>query len=921
MIQNGLQLLGLLNSAGYSRAEMPLDDACSLVAPNNTGKTSLIAALQYVLIADGTRMNFGEHTREASRKFYFPGNASYVLAQLQQPDGEVVIGCVGKGHAHDYEYFAYKGPLNLDDFRTSDGSLVAQPQLKAHMATRGRAVHTYTPGEFSDGLYGRNRKRDDHEPNFNLFRLEHSAHVGVFQAVLARTLRLDRLTSSDVKRFLLEIFKHELTDAGIDFQAAWDRAFAQVNLDRAQYQAAESLQAHVLGLGEDLFGLLTLRGKVLAHRPIIDDLLRQWTSNYKVDRTALELQHDQLREQIDQLASRQSEFAVMRERAAHTIERIEEEQRREAELATTFALVTSRSPLEEHLAAVTGERDRLVTLIGNASGRSEAALRREIEEAQSRHTLATAALSSLDDNLYLQLVEAVGGEHAGTLARAAHPAVLTLPPSAFFLDPAALGSAAASVVDGASLRLPGLTIDTRQLPAAPMPASRDELEQAVAELDARLVRLHSELEVTMALEAAMRDRADYEGKIKAAEQQLLAFDEYQGLLAKHDVRAQRLQTLLGDRQELDRRLNQVKAEGTDLRDQEERVSTQMRALDADNREVERLRESRRDSGTTYDNLPHLPHHEWVQPITIPVRDLPSALASYTNDCTSMQALNASIRAGIAEAHAGGLTKFVGAADSGIEAEVQRMVNFVGALPHEAETLERAARLAVVDVSSALVDLRRSLDEMRSKMRDFNKLITQRKLSDLDVFKLELVEVPELVDAIDKLLATAKLADDGQSFALFNQKDVLSDDDLNRAKSILIHEGQQNNGLKLENLFRLEFKVAKHGQPVESFEDLEESASLGTILMAKLVIGLAMLHLMRDKRSPSQAVCYLDEAATLDPVNQTSLIETAREFGFSLIFASPLPLTTARYCVPIDSIGGKNQIARQRWQVIEAYDAA
>ena len=90
-------------------------------------------------------------------------------------------------------------------------------------------------------------------------------------------------------------------------------------------------------------------------------------------------------------------------------------------------------------------------------------------------------------------------------------------------------------------------------------------------------------------------------------------------------------------------------------------------------------------------------------------------------------------------------------------------------------------------------------------------------------------------------------------------------------------------------------------------------------MAKLVTGLALLHLMQDKRHRVQAVCYLDEASALDQRNQRSLIDTAGDFGFSLIFASPAPLVTARYCVPISSHGGSNHISRKHWQLIEPLD--
>ena len=137
MMQYGFQRLVMLGSAGYQRAELPLDAAVSLIAPNNTGKTSLINALQFLLIVDKRRMDFGAHDVEKSRRFYFPNNSAFILLEVALPTtGTVVLGCVGKGVSHDYEYFAYKGQLDMEDFRLPNGSVVTQPQLKAHLATR-----------------------------------------------------------------------------------------------------------------------------------------------------------------------------------------------------------------------------------------------------------------------------------------------------------------------------------------------------------------------------------------------------------------------------------------------------------------------------------------------------------------------------------------------------------------------------------------------------------------------------------------------------------------------------------------------------------------------------------------------------------------------------------------------------------------
>jgi hypothetical protein len=224
------------------------------------------------------------------------------------------------------------------------------------------------------------------------------------------------------------------------------------------------------------------------------------------------------------------------------------------------------------------------------------------------------------------------------------------------------------------------------------------------------------------------------------------------------------------------------------------------------------------------------------------------------------------------------------------------------------------------VAASLRELRDGLFAFKRRMREFNRKISGRQLSDLAVFKIEPEDETPLVEAIEMLISTAATVDSGETFELFNQQSVLDDDQLNRAKTLLIEEGNARHGLRVADLFRLRFWVGKADREPEALDDLDSGASNGTVLMAKLVTGLAMLHLMQDQRRPIQGVCYLDEALTLDARNQRSLIDTAAEFGFSLIFASPAPLTTVRYCVPIHRREGSNQISRLSWQIIEPLEA-
>jgi len=341
-------------------------------------------------------------------------------------------------------------------------------------------------------------------------------------------------------------------------------------------------------------------------------------------------------------------------------------------------------------------------------------------------------------------------------------------------------------------------------------------------------------------------------------------------------------------------------------------------LQQQHRQIEQRRHQRVDHEGPFAWLADLPHSPWLAQPEFALEQLAERLQTYQVDCRQLLELDEQIRHLLGEIHSGGLTKyqFVGEPES----EIVRLVEFAHHLPQEAEALEKKVRSAVVNVAACLRELRDGLFAFKRRMREFNRKISGRQLSDLAVFKIEPEDETILVEAIELLISTAATVDSGETFELFNQQSVLDDDQLNRAKTLLIEEGNARHGLRVADLFRLRFWVGKADREPEAFDDLDSAASNGTVLMAKLVTGLAMLHLMQDQRRPIQGICYLDEALALDARNQRSLIDTAAEFGFSLIFASPAPLTTVRYCVPIHTRNSSNQISRHSWQIIEPLDA-
>ena len=919
MIQYGFQRLALLNSAGYLRAEVPLDAAVSLIAPNNTGKTSLINVLQFLLIIDKRRMDFGAHDVDASRRFYFPNNSAYVLLEVALPaTGTVVLGCVGKGVGHDYEYFAYKGELSLDDFRLADGSTLQQPQLRDHMAQFGRTVFSYGASEFADALYGGRRRRNEHEPDFTVFKLDQSSNASIFQKVLTRTLRLDRLTSSEVKAYLLEIFRHDLPDASIDFKAEWDKAFAEVNAERAQYDAACRQRPLIAQLERDQGERLQLRGKILHFRPWIDNRLSEWDAYQRGEQAMLASQQQQLADEEDGLQDRDRALVEEASTARRQQEALKAQETRLAELGRTFSLIGARSTLEARLAEAKAAYDAQAAIVLQASGSSMQMIQREIRDNDREQTRLARELDTLADNLYLRLRAALDPAQLDTLNRALSSSAMTLSPAEFDLAPDALKSWLDSAAP-TKLPLPGLTVELSTLTPQHQQRSREDIQDHLHQLRARARQLEQQLAAAQALDAARARQIALEEARRKIEQELDAYDEYVRLQGSQADRHAELSRLASRLAEIEEFLTRSKVEAKRLRDASDAVRKQSSDLAEKHRQIVTLRARRGDDGPLFDRLPDLPHHPWLGSDGVELAELAEALQTYHQECRSLLQLDERIQGHVANLHAGGLTKYQFSDTP--EVEVDHLIGFAAHLAQEAEALERKARTAVVNVTACLRELRDGLLRFKSKMNQFNRLIGRRQLSDLAVFKIDPVDEAPLVEAVEQLISTAERAGSGETFELFNHQSVLDDATLNRAKTLLIEEGAARGCLRVEHFFRLEFIVGKTDRKPESFTDIDSAASNGTVLMAKLVTGLALLHQMKDKRHAMQAVCYLDEASALDQRNQRSLIETAEDFGFALIFASPAPLITARYCVPIATHAGQNVISRQAWQIIEPLEAS
>ena len=923
LAQYGFQKLVLLNSAGYSRAELPLDDSVSIIAPNNTGKTSLINALQFLLILNKQHMDFGAHSVENSKRFYFPDNSAYILLEVLLPSGMAVIGCVGKGLSHDYEYFAYQGSLDLDDYRLADGKLVAQPKLIARLFECGKLAKIYPQADLRALLYGNRQKQRADDPDLTIFPLEFTSQAATYQRILTRTLRLDKLDSREVKYYLLEIFKNDLQDRNVDFKSEWDKSFADVNYDKSQYDAVFRNQSLISDMEDSQQTRLLLRGKLILWRPLIEKGLNDWEDYNTSTSEELRLRLQTLEDEAVALEKRHEMIYQDRAEAKTTLKAQQKIEAYYQELIMQFQFVSDLAQLQNQRLLLQKQRDELVRSIGNAEQQqSQEAITRNIAKISKEKVDLNRQLQNVNNNLYLQLQKILPAESFELVTRLLSKSVLSLPVaqgSAVELnDETAFQSFAALLASRLSancLQLPGLLLDLSELEPNLFIKTAQELETEINDCERQLTELTSLLKTVETLSQQKQHQQKLEQQISE-----LLVDEknFEELLLLKLSALERLQGI----EALQQKLVLLEQEESGLAEQKKSILLAQEKHKSDQKELQSqfqriniARQQRLDQQFPFTSLEQLPHLPCMESTELAMPTLADCIETYNRDCQKLKQIEEQLNGHLSQLHRDGLNKFQ--AQDTAEQQLNALFNYTAQLSQEKEAIERKARSAVVQVAAILRDLRDSLETFKRRMREFNNKINRRQLSDLKVFKIEPREEDILVRAIQALISTSEQVESGRSFDLFDQNTMLDDKELNKAKDILIKEGEARGGLRVEHLFRLVFSIAKENQTPAEFEDIDSAASNGTVLMAKLITGLAMLNQMQDSRKAIKTACYLDEAASLDQRNQRNLIEIAEEFGFTLIFASPEPQITARYCVPIATTKGKNHISRLSWQILES----
>ncbi|AOT08436.1 hypothetical protein [Pseudoalteromonas luteoviolacea] len=918
----GLSKLALLNTAGYAKCVIPLDKSASICAPNNTGKSSVINALQFPLVNDLRLTEWDGHDLEETRKFYFSSDQSYILLEANLPHGDVVIGVAGLGKIAGYahQFFCYNGKLNLDDF-TEGKSIIKYTKLFNHLGEKGFKPIELKAAELNALLTGGATPYDG-DINLKMIPLNNVQDAAIYKEIFRRILNLHKLGAHDVKRFMLRVFERHMSNSKVDFYEVWRRAFDKVNRSKRELNALESMQEPIAALEQMIESEATIKGKLAAYAPKIDQAIISF-DEYQTTRI------DELNEQLENIEQEKRDFEQKQQLFVQQSRDIERKQTQIEQWFTDYQALKSEFELTNHATLKTNltllkkEYEQLSFSINSAQGQSLHTLDYRIGETQKQIKSLKLQLKNLEFNLFTRMREDLSLKEVEEISRILNPDLLsfattsqgevTIDDEDAFADFLALLS---NAVKGGELKLPGVSIKLKKLAPVQMQSGENkaQLQAQLEALQRSLTELMQQREVAANVADKQQERDALYQELMATEEALKRFEQFQTMQQSAEAQLALKDQLTAEREQVDDYLQDVQRNAGSISDRRSIIKSKQDLI---------LRQSDRLKQVKSERIDHtLAIYEGKQtPYPIDVKidydNLSEIVHQFNKDCQELRNLDVNVRNTYLHIYNAGITKFDNETDE--STKYAKLISAYHNIDNERDAVERQARVALTEVAATIKGLREDLDRLRREMNSFNRGISQHRISNLKAFKINVIPRKMLVDSIDTIISTSEVYEQGESFDLLSEAKA-DENAVNEAKDHIIKLASEKAGLTLTDLFDIRFEVVNRAGETEHFDKIDSAGSNGTRITIKLLCGMLFIrYLLSDQEQALYRIpIYIDEAADIDPQNQKAIIETALSFGFVPIFASVKPQISCDYLVPIRSVnkGSQNWVDEKDWIEVE-----
>ncbi|MEM6984030.1 MAG: ATPase, partial [Pseudomonadota bacterium] len=747
----GLSKLALLNTAGYAKCVIPLDKSSSICAPNNTGKSSVINALQFPLINDLRLTEWDGHDLDETRKFYFSSDQSYILLQADLPHGSVVIGVAGLGKIAGYahQYFCYQGKLDLAQY-TQGNTIIKFTKLFNHLKQQG-----YNPIELKaqelNALLTGGATQFDGEINLKMIPLNNVQDSAIYKEIFRRILNLHKLGANDVKRFMLRVFERHMSNSKVDFYEVWRRSFDKVNRAKRELKALESMQEPIAALESMLENQTVLKGKLAAYAPKIDQALIDFDTYQEEQLSELNIALEDIEHEKHEFEQKQSLYVQQSRDIERKQTQIEQWFLDYNALKSEFELV-NKATLKTSLTQLKNDYESLSHSITSAQGQSLHTLDYRIGETQKQIKSLKLQLKNLEFNLFTRMREDLSLKEVEEISRLLNPDLLSFATTSngdiTIDDDDAFGEFLAQLsenVKGGVLTLPGASIKLKKLSPVQMQSgeNKEQLSAQLTALEQSLKEFKQQREVAANVADKQKEKDALYDELMSAESALKRLEQFEVMQQSVDAQAMLKEQLLAEREQVDDYLQDIQKNSGSIADRRSLIKSKQAQI---NRQTERLRQVKTERIDHTLDLYSGKVTPYMIDIKIDFDNLSDLIHHFNKDCQELRNFDINVRNTYMHIYNAGITKFDN--ENNEFSKYQKLISAFHNIDNERDAVERQGRVALTEVAATIKGLREDLDRLRREMNSFNKGISQHRISNLQAFKINIIPRKMLVDSID-----------------------------------------------------------------------------------------------------------------------------------------------------------------------------
>jgi hypothetical protein len=859
----------LLRAGKYDYGEVELINPLHLVGPNNIGKTSLIAVLQFLYIDDQRNMHFSREMAE-TRKYYFPDQNSYLLFECLTPGGYHVVGVQGLGPIRSYEFqrFAYQGQYDPADFLDSERRIRPREEVQHKLAVKD--FRLLEPRQLRAALTGIG---DNRGVNLGLVPIRQRDHYERFRAVFGNLLRLAHLRQDELKQFLLEIHRGDFQQRTIDLETGYSGQYRKVC---GEAEGLRDLRA----IAEDVRRVLTLAGDRDALRRLLPGLWQEMRASYgrleseilqkkgRIEESLARLDEEDGRLVGEQLKGSEERDNVLvgLGKISVELERHEEEKEQFKDYLVDFEK-SRMSELELKI-------DRLGASLGQAVGASAEQVRIRVAKMERELKGMRRRLEQFSRNIAAKLLPILADADAEKIFRLVNPELLGLANAEEGCSIKDEQQLAAALVRFAGRFGDGVYEDdlVRILLAGLSPpdlaAYRDAgtLEQRIAEQEEVLARERQLLDAAVNREQNLREKERLRLECDAISNRLRRYQEYQDRLP-------RIKQLAGEKSALEKRKDELERQLAAIAQRRLTIAEEKRGLEEQSRELQSQREKmlRRIQKLAGPD-PHWPH----EPFEPESRAFDALVVLYEGKSAEHMEIARRFSEEYRRIEQRTYGKYLGEDEAATLANLQAEVE---ALEEREKAVQELWKSLAAGLQSAFKGLKRDLDTLNSNIDKLNRRLGRISISNLSRLRLILREHAEWTRRIKTVVEV-------ETMPLFFDRTVVSE-----AQNQLGELLKQHRRVDLSDLFDLHFEVTSTDGQTRQYPHLDSIESNGTTITIKVLINLILLQGLLGEKEVSIPF-YLDEASSLDRENLAAIVREARKMGFVAVLASPEAMEAA-----------------------------